>query len=88
MAGFDGDAHELVNRKLVPEAQKDSRQLIEVLNDLSKKDNNLSKVVDNIPKEVLEFRDYFRSGQRGGPSSDKLLLLWRTQGCIRLEGNV
>ena len=54
MAGFGGDAHEFVNRQLVPEAQKNSRQLIEVLVDLSKDDEGLKAIIDNIPSEIME----------------------------------
>ena len=54
MAGFGADAHEFVNRRLVPEAQKNSKQLIEILDDLSKEDESLKKIVNNIPKEIME----------------------------------
>ena len=54
MAGFDDDAHEFVNRQLVPEAQKSSKQLMEILDNLSKKDENLKAIVNNIPDEIMK----------------------------------
>ncbi|MCK5413679.1 MAG: hypothetical protein KAI57_04905 [Candidatus Pacebacteria bacterium] len=54
MAGYCGDAHELVNRQLVPEAQKSSKMLTDVLLDLSKKDENLKAIFNNIPSEIME----------------------------------
>jgi len=48
MAGYRGDAHELVNRTLVPEANKTGLPLIEVLKSLS----DGEKIIERIPEEV------------------------------------
>ncbi len=53
MAGYPDDAHELVNRKLVPEAQKRSCSLIDVLDDMVKKDKKLGSIVSKIEPEIL-----------------------------------
>lgn len=50
MTGYQGDAHELVNRTLVPEAKKTGLPLIEVLKSLS----GGRKIVEKIPKEVRQ----------------------------------
>lgn len=52
MAGYQGDAHELVNRTLVPEAKKTNRPLIVVLEKLTDKDVHLKEILDKIPEEV------------------------------------
>ncbi len=54
MAGFKGDAHELVNHKIVPKAQESKKLLIDVFEDLAKEDDELRKVLDNIPMEILK----------------------------------
>lgn len=54
MAGYKGDAHELVNRQLVPEAKKSNKALVDVLEKLMKKDENLNSVAGNIPREIWE----------------------------------
>ncbi len=52
MAGFEGDAHELVNRQLVPEAQKTGKPLMTVL--LERQDSSaLEKAVGRIPRELV-----------------------------------
>ncbi|MBU4511560.1 hypothetical protein KJ830_11015 [bacterium] len=54
MAGYQRDAHELVNRVLVPEAKKTNSSLIEVLERLADKDEYLREVLKKIPKEIQE----------------------------------
>jgi len=54
MAGYPDDAHELVNRKLVPEAQKRGCSLVDVLGDMAKNDKKLSAVVAKIKPEILK----------------------------------
>ena len=54
MAGYVGDAHELVNHQIVPAVQSSTKTMTEVLKDLAQGDNNLQKIVNDIPREVLE----------------------------------
>ncbi|MDZ4221539.1 MAG: lyase family protein, partial [Patescibacteria group bacterium] len=54
MAGYKGDAHELVNRTLVPAAQANQRQLIDELVCASEHDSDVRHALDNIPKAVYE----------------------------------
>ncbi|PKL72549.1 hypothetical protein CVV26_00870 [Candidatus Kuenenbacteria bacterium HGW-Kuenenbacteria-1] len=54
MAGYKEDAHELVNRKLVPISQEKNISLIEALEKLMINDKILKNVVKNIPIEVWE----------------------------------
>lgn len=52
MAGYKGDAHELVNRKLVPVATATGQQLITVLEEQSNEDEELRTVLGQIPEEI------------------------------------
>ncbi|MCK4539548.1 hypothetical protein KAU09_00155 [Candidatus Parcubacteria bacterium] len=54
MAGYEGDAHELVNHQIIAKAQATGKTMIDVLKDLAMNDIELEKAVNNIPKEVLE----------------------------------
>jgi adenylosuccinate lyase len=54
MAGYTEDAHELVNRQLVPEARKENKALIDVLEEKMKEDENLNSIAKNIPREIWE----------------------------------
>lgn len=54
MAGYTGDAHELVNRKLVPLAQNTKWQLVEILQQEAEKDSCLAEIVQKIPPEVMK----------------------------------
>lgn len=54
MAGYEEDAHELVNRKLVPISQEKNISLVEALEELMIDDKILKNVVKNIPIEVWE----------------------------------
>lgn len=50
--GYTGDAHELVNRKLMKGAKENKVSLFEQLKKESQKDHSLLNVFDKIPKEV------------------------------------
>jgi len=50
MAGYEGDAHELVNRRLVPEAKRTGLPLIEILKSLSEG----KRIIERIPEEVRQ----------------------------------
>ncbi|KKL16999.1 hypothetical protein LCGC14_2489960, partial [marine sediment metagenome] len=54
MAGYENDAHELVNSKLVPIAKKEKLSLIEVLEREAEDDIILQAVIKNIPSELHE----------------------------------
>ena len=54
MAGYEDDAHELVNRKLVPIAKQENISLIEVLIREAENDINLQTTIENIPRELQE----------------------------------
>lgn len=54
MAGYEKDAHELVNRKLVPISQDKNISLVEALEKLMANDKILKNVVKNIPIEIWE----------------------------------
>ncbi len=52
IAGYSGDAHEFVNRKLVPMAKEKNTSLVDVLEELALNDSDLQVVVNAIPEEV------------------------------------
>lgn len=54
MAGYEGDAYELVNTTLVPLAQKEHRLLVDIAEKVAEKDAELTKAFGNIPQEVRE----------------------------------
>ncbi len=54
MAGYEGDAHELVNRKLVPIAKSSGRPLIEVLTEYAESDGAVAQALECIPNDVIE----------------------------------
>ncbi len=54
MAGYEGDAHELVNRQAMPLVQKYGRPLLDVVRMLALEDPSVAPVWDRIPPEVLE----------------------------------
>ena len=54
IAGFSGDAHELVNRELVPIATKKKVLLVEILEEFAKNDPDLQKTINAIPEDVWE----------------------------------
>jgi adenylosuccinate lyase len=53
MAGYQGDAHELVNRKAMPLSQKKNQPLITSIWDLTGEDGNLISALARIPPEVM-----------------------------------
>ncbi len=52
MAGYEDDAHELVNRKLVPLAQSKNISLIQALEQLAQHNKSLQKIIRNIPADL------------------------------------
>ncbi|MCK4822640.1 hypothetical protein KA005_43155, partial [bacterium] len=52
MAGYEGDAHELINKKLVAKAKDENLLLVEVLSLEAKKNFSLEQARKRIPKEV------------------------------------
>ncbi len=51
--GYDGDAHELVNHKLMPRAKQNKLSLLEQLKLEMQSDSSLLRVFEEIPEEVL-----------------------------------
>ena len=54
MAGYTKDAHELINRQLVPIAKKQNIPLIKALEELCVEDVDLRVVKEKIPIEIWE----------------------------------
>ncbi|MCP6719820.1 MAG: lyase family protein [Patescibacteria group bacterium] len=55
MAGYEGDAHELVNWKLVPKVRSSGRSFIEVLAECAGSDDGvITQALDRIPRDVIE----------------------------------
>lgn len=54
MAGYPGDAHELVNRVAVPMAQTDGRPLTAAITRLAETDGELAQAVSRIPPPVAQ----------------------------------
>lgn len=54
MAGYEGDAHQLVNHTLVPRSQLSRNYLIDELISLVKEKPELKPVIENIPKDLIE----------------------------------
>lgn len=54
MAGYKGDVHEFVNRKLVPEATKREILLVDALCAEAQRDSSLEEVISRIPEEIWE----------------------------------
>jgi len=54
MAGYPGDAHELVNRELVPEARRTNLSLIQILRRSADNDPSLKEVLSKIPSAIQE----------------------------------
>ena len=55
MAGYEGDAHSLVNHTLVPRSQASGRHLIEELILLAKEKSELEPVIENIPSMLINW---------------------------------
>jgi adenylosuccinate lyase len=53
MAGYEGDAHELVNRQAVPVATNEKIQLIAVIESLSSVNQGIRGALDRMPKDLL-----------------------------------
>jgi adenylosuccinate lyase len=53
MAGYRGDAHDLVNKNAVPVASKEGKPLIEVVEEMAKDDPELEKAISSIPPEII-----------------------------------
>ena len=53
MAGYTGDAHDLVNRQAMPMSQKLNQPLIESVRSLAGGDGELAKAYTNIPADIL-----------------------------------
>ena len=54
LAGYKGDAHHLVNHQLTPMSQSEGIPLIACLEKLTKTDEELNTVYQNIPNDILE----------------------------------
>ncbi|MEA2097595.1 MAG: lyase family protein [Patescibacteria group bacterium] len=52
--GYEGDAHDLVNHTLIPRAKSSDRSLTEELIKLSLEDQDISKVISQIPEEMFD----------------------------------
>jgi adenylosuccinate lyase len=53
IAGYKDDAHALVNKVLMPEAQKKGISLLDVLSELAKQNSDIAEVFEKIPEETL-----------------------------------
>lgn len=53
MAGFEGDAHELVNRVAIPIALRDKMPLIKVIERLAETSEKVSAALNNIPNGII-----------------------------------
>jgi len=54
MAGYENDAHNLVNHQLVTRATAEKRMLIEICKELAMHNDELAEALRNMPKEVME----------------------------------
>jgi len=71
MSGYEGDAHELVNRRLVPICQKTKKPLITILEELGQEDEGLKQLYESIP---LGLKDMFlHPGDYTGQASLKAI---------------
>ena len=52
LAGYEEDAHKLVNHTLTPMSQENGRSLFHNLKKLAKNDEKIAKALDNIPAEI------------------------------------
>lgn len=53
MAGYNADAHELVNHRAVPLAQSESISLIEAVERIAATDDQVKKALDAIPRDII-----------------------------------
>lgn len=54
MAGYRGDAHELVNQKMTPIAKSEGKLLVEVLAELAESDMTIRDAYETIPDEIFQ----------------------------------
>jgi|GEM_PF-3776897 adenylosuccinate lyase len=54
MAGYNADAHYLINERLMPTAKKTGKNLFETLKDFADHNEGLNQVVDNIPENIVQ----------------------------------
>lgn len=54
LCGYQGDAHNLVNHTLIPRAKNSGRPLSEELIKLSLEDQDIEKIISQIPKEMFD----------------------------------
>lgn len=54
MAGFQGDAHEFVNHKLVPCVLDEDISLVDALERYALNDDNVESAINNIPEDIWE----------------------------------
>jgi adenylosuccinate lyase len=73
MFGYNGDAHELVNHRIVPLAQKKVVDLMEAANEIALDDQNLCHALGNIPKDIIQL--LCSPSQYTGNAAKKALLI-------------
>jgi adenylosuccinate lyase len=71
MAGYKGDAHEFVNRKLIPETTKREILLVDALCAEAQRDSSLEEVISRIPEEIWELLHH--SEKYTGDAKEKAL---------------
>ena len=74
MAGYEGDAHKLVNHTLVPMAQQSGKMLISVAEEYARRDEDgfeLANALVGIPPEVLQL--LYRPENYLGEAAEKAL---------------
>lgn len=71
MAGYEGDAHELVNHKLVPIAKERGIKLIEALELVAGTDSVIRDVANRVPKDILNLM--WNPASYTGDSKEKAL---------------
>jgi len=53
LAGYEGDAHELINNVLTPKAKKSGKSILTHLMELAETNGELEKTIEKIPAEVM-----------------------------------
>lgn len=71
MAGYEGDAHDLINRMAAPVSRNTGRPLLDVLEGLAKDDPSLTQALGNIPADAREL--LMRPGQYLGDAQERAL---------------
>lgn len=54
MAGYEGDAHEVVNHRAMPIAQKSGCSLFDAIETLARDDASVRRAIENVPGQVRE----------------------------------